>query len=187
MKTLCAVALRDIETPKIKIRKNEVGLIKSTTSRGANIFFIPVWELVELKSSDFKEFDASETGDNYPEKICNVCHSLLPTTFFDKNQTAKGDRVQRRPTCKNCRKILEGINLNQKVRIEWNKTKPHNVEFECPVCGKRTIAGITSKVVIDHDHKTGNPRNWICDSCNTGIGRFKDDIAILERAIKYLR
>jgi transcription elongation factor Elf1 len=61
-----------------------------------------------------------------------------------------------------------------------------NDTFECPICGKRTIAGITSKVVLDHDHETGEARAWICDSCNTGIGRFKDDVALLQRAIKFL-
>ena len=42
-------------------------------------------------------------------------------------------------------------------------------------------------MVLDHDHITGKPRAWICDSCNTGLGRFKDDIATIENAIKYLK
>lgn len=52
---------------------------------------------------------------------------------------------------------------------------------------KKTIPGLTSKVVLDHDHKTGKGRAWICDSCNTGLGRFKDDIELLESAIQYLK
>ena len=49
-----------------------------------------------------------------------------------------------------------------------------------------TIAGVTSKVVLNHDHGTGVPSGWICDSCNTGLGRFKDDPEILRNAIRYL-
>ncbi|MDE0324591.1 MAG: endonuclease VII domain-containing protein [Candidatus Poribacteria bacterium] len=59
--------------------------------------------------------------------------------------------------------------------------------FICPICEKRTIVDVTAKIVADHDHDTGEGREWICDSCNTGLGRFKDNIAILETAIEYLR
>ena len=67
------------------------------------------------------------------------------------------------------------------------KRPPNKTVFVCPVCEKRTIVGITANIVADHDHETGKGREWICDSCNTGLGRFKDDIAILERVIDYLK
>jgi RNase P subunit RPR2 len=60
------------------------------------------------------------------------------------------------------------------------------VDFKCPICEKTTIPGLTSRVALNHDHKTGKITGYICDSCNTGLGRFKDDIVVLQRAIKYL-
>lgn len=42
-------------------------------------------------------------------------------------------------------------------------------------------------MVLDHDHTTGKPRAWICDSCNTGLGRFKDNIDVIQNAIEYLQ
>ena len=69
----------------------------------------------------------------------------------------------------------------------WEAKKPKLVDFECPICKKITIAGLTSKVVLNHDHATGRILGWICDSCNTGLGRFKDDIGILSEAIRYLK
>ena len=39
---------------------------------------------------------------------------------------------------------------------------------------------------IDHCHKTGRVRGLLCRFCNTGIGMLKDDVNILQQAIKYL-
>ncbi len=65
-------------------------------------------------------------------------------------------------------------------------TKPHHV-YICPICHKASIPFVTAKYVIDHNHATGQAREWICDSCNTGLGRFKDNIEIMQNAIEYLK
>ncbi len=56
-----------------------------------------------------------------------------------------------------------------------------------PNLHEKTIVGVTANLVRDHDHETGKGREWICDSCNTGLGRFKDDTEFLERVIEYLK
>lgn len=165
---------------------DDVGIVESDNKDYVTIFFIRIWDKVQLNKSDFDIFEVSETGDNFPKKICNVCHKLLNTTVFAKNQNGINNRPIRRPSCNSCRKILEGMNMKPKIRSEWLKKKPTHIPFECPICKKRTIAGVTCKVVLDHNHLTGEARSWICDSCNTGIGRFKDDIALLQRAVEFL-
>jgi len=82
---------------------------------------------------------------------------------------------------------MEGKNVSQVEKRKWLTEKPTNVPFECPVCKKRTIAGVTSKVVLEHNHLTGKVGGWICDSCNTGLGRFKDDEELLKSAIDFLK
>jgi len=168
------------------VENDDVGIIKSESDNETTIFFLRIWQEVTLGKNDVEEFNVKEMGDAFPKKICNICHKLLDTTLFDRNQNGINNRPVRRPSCKTCRKILDGMNLKPKLRGEWLTNKPVNVPFECPICGKRTIAGVTSKVVLDHNHLTGEPRAWICDSCNTGIGRFKDDVSLLQRAIKFL-
>ncbi len=39
---------------------------------------------------------------------------------------------------------------------------------------------------IDHDHSTGKVRGLLCSCCNTGIGMFKDNPDVLDRAAFYL-
>ena len=54
----------------------------------------------------------------------------------------------------------------------------------CLICNKPETNG--NRLSVDHCHKTGKIRGLLCDSCNVGLGRFKDDKTILEQAVKYL-
>lgn len=40
---------------------------------------------------------------------------------------------------------------------------------------------------LDHIHATHQFRGWLCSRCNGGLGMFKDDPELLEKAIAYLR
>lgn len=169
------------------IQKDDVGIIESESKESASVFFIRIWKQVDLSKNDFEIIDVRKTGDGFSKKICNVCHKLKKTTEFAKNQNAKNNRSVRRPSCKDCRVKMEGVGVSRADKLKWLKKKPVNEPFECPICSKRTIAGITSKVVLEHDHRSGKVRGWVCDSCNTGIGRFKDDRELLKRAIKFIK
>lgn len=39
---------------------------------------------------------------------------------------------------------------------------------------------------IDHDHRTGNIRGYLCRACNHGVGNFRDSPELLSVAIAYL-
>jgi hypothetical protein len=51
---------------------------------------------------------------------------------------------------------------------------------QCVICGTE------EKLVVDHDHKTGEIRGMLCNHCNRGLGHFKDDPMLLEFAAQYL-
>ena len=60
----------------------------------------------------------------------------------------------------------------------------------CGLCGKvethRGRNGEVSRLAVDHDHVTGSIRALLCHSCNTGVGLFLDDPALLRRAADYI-
>ena len=59
----------------------------------------------------------------------------------------------------------------------------------CAICGNPETAtrfGVVKALSVDHCHETGKIRGLLCSDCNTGIGKLKDDVTILQSAIRYL-
>lgn len=52
--------------------------------------------------------------------------------------------------------------------------------------GKCLICGRGGRLVVDHDHESGEVRGLLCSNCNTGLGMFKDSVQSLQNAILYL-
>lgn len=73
----------------------------------------------------------------------------------------------------------------------WTKYKISKARFDeiliqqsgrCAIC----TVPLMAKLHIDHDHKTGAVRGLLCDHCNHGIGRFRDNPQFLIQAAAYL-
>ena len=66
-----------------------------------------------------------------------------------------------------------------------------NVGCLCPICGKNIVVGASvqtkDRLVVDHNHETGDVRGVLCWNCNVGLGFFEDKPESLARAIIYLR
>jgi hypothetical protein len=56
----------------------------------------------------------------------------------------------------------------------------------CDICGEGISDGRFTRLSIDHDHETGKFRGMLCNSCNNGLGRFKDNPKLLRLAADYL-
>lgn len=170
---------------------------------------------VSCASTDIKKFDIRLIGKRTPSKSekskmkCDECRKSLGSNStdcrcfilkgcdrcniikekesnFQINQRSKYG-VTFRPSCNDCRKIKDGKKMSAEELRKAERTRPTGL-WKCQICEKTYITEMmASPPVRDHDHATGKFRDWICDSCNTGMGRFDDKIIVIERAIEYLK
>lgn len=57
----------------------------------------------------------------------------------------------------------------------------------CAICHRDLIRVKSQRRHFDHDHATGKARGWLCQNCNTALGKFGDSILMLVRATQYLK
>ena len=53
---------------------------------------------------------------------------------------------------------------------------------KCAIC----LGPFDTRPHVDHCHETGKVRGLLCNRCNCGIGQLRDNVEILEAAVKYL-
>jgi len=174
--------------PKFNLKENDTGFIVSHKNNFIIAYMLIIQQEVSIQLSDAIEFDIAATGDTHIFKVCDRCYKHLETKkSYQNNRLKKGDAMTKRPSCVDCRKIKDGVDISAKDRKIWDAKKPVKYDlFNCPICMKTTIVGIT-KQVLDHDHVTGKVRGYLCESCNTGIGRLDDNIKLIENALDWLK
>lgn len=167
--------------------KNSIGVVLDVGESESTVYVIGQNADYILTNSSLTAIDPTKTGDGYPKKICNICHVLKAHSEFARNQTQKGGRIITRPSCRICRMDIDKKPMSAAEKRAAEKLRPKKGSlFRCPICRKQTIVGVTAKIVLDHRHGDGSAREFICDSCNTGLGRFKNGEHFLQNAIDYL-
>lgn len=109
-------------------------------------------------------------------RYCLECREIAPAYFKKRYE----------PLAKQCvMKNKYGLTF---ADIEIKKLMQGN---RCAICGT-TFS--TRSAHVDHDHRCCGAkkacirclRGMLCQTCNTALGKFGDDISILQRAISYL-
>ena len=109
-------------------------------------------------------------------QFCRKCKTLKREDEFNiHSEIDKYGRRKLKGECKEC--DVARVRLNRRLYAE-NGPRPS----KCQLCGEEK-----NFIQLDHCHETDKFRGWLCNSCNTGLGKLKDDVVMLERGIKYLK
>lgn len=115
------------------------------------------------------DFKVRKTG-NLP-KVCDPC-------FTERHRAAQ--RSDRR---------RKGLWEQYKMTVAQYQEMYQAQNGRCKICNglAKGRGEKNNTLAVDHNHDTGKIRGLLCTNCNTGIGNLRDDIQLLEKAIKYLQ
>lgn len=148
-------------------------------------------------------------------RVCVKCHTEKPIEKF--NRFVRKGKEYREHTCMACRQSLwrkNPLNLAKAVNRtrEWNQNNKVYVKREkrdrdlkrlygidtkqyeemlqkqnggCKICGEKQTE--EKYLHVDHYHITKKVRGLLCTRCNTGLGLFKENVSLLEKAKTYLK
>jgi len=116
----------------------------------------------------------TEINKNTKLGVCSNCGVVR--LYFDKtNNRFKCYEAKKEHKGKGNPRGPHGLTLKEATEIKLKIGS-------CEICGETAI----SKLRIDHDHADESLRGVLCNTCNVGLGMFKDKIELLAKAITYL-
>jgi hypothetical protein len=129
------------------------------------------------------------TISNAVTKTCSCCNKEKRLDDFPKNSKGKYQRGQK---CLVCTAAITKAYVEKNHDLVYaKKYKTSQAKITallkrevCDICG--APGSSKKRNSIDHDHETAQVRGLLCDSCNLGLGKFKDSPELLQRAIQYL-
>lgn len=119
---------------------------------------------------------------------CKRCGEYKQPASYTRGE--RGGILYKRIYCIDCARIIasnhnlmlkHGIDLNEYERL----LKLQN--GKCAICRIDRPTKRKRMFDVDHDHDSLEIRGLLCNNCNIGLGKFKDSIQLLEKAIAYLK
>lgn len=158
------------------------------------------------KELPFSEFYKSTRNKSGYRSSCIKCYNLASSLYDREHKTEKQARgkkywqenkqkimAYREAHKEERREKLRLYNIkNRDKRRDYDLKIKYNISLEGynklfqEQEGKCAICQEVGKLVVDHDHDTGQTRGLLCNNCNTAIGLLKDKEVNLYGAIKYL-
>ncbi len=95
------------------------------------------------------------------------------------------DDLKRWYCSKPCKRMYSQVRRYGLTVEEFREMRARQADL-CAICGGPWRGWNGQNPHIDHCHETGRVRGLLCASCNSAIGRFGDNPALLRRAADYL-
>ena len=106
------------------------------------------------------------------QSYCRDCHKISKKNDYEMERDDYRDRRLRN---------RYGLSLKDFNRMLDSQNN------SCMICdNKISIFEKSNLVYVDHNHTTGEVRGLLCNTCNWGIGSFKDSPYLLKKAAAYL-
>jgi len=119
----------------------------------------------------------SDRGEPKPKPRCHPCVAKTTAEWRERNPDY-GRRWYRKN-----RERHAAYSRYQKYGI----TADHLAEMVLAQNGCCAICAVAMDVPnVDHDHSTGAVRDLLCRKCNSALGLFNEDLAVMRSAIAYL-
>ena len=157
-----------------------------------------------LINKDLNSFYNNKASKDGKTTYCKECINNRQRIWRENNQDHnKNYHIKNKETISKRKKKTNDIYYSKKetkdkVR-EYYLVNTHGITLDvynymlekqegcCSICGIHISELGVENLYVDHNHKNGNVRGLLCSNCNLGIGHFKDNIDLLENAIKYLK
>lgn len=115
---------------------------------------------------------------------CSHCGCVKSINEFASDRRELLGKAYRCKVCDN--NIRRNNHIKKKFNISADAYEDllNKQNGVCAICNLHDASG--QRLAVDHEHETGRIRGLLCFSCNVGLGKFREDIAILSKAINYI-
>lgn len=111
-------------------------------------------------------------------RTCSRCKKSLPVEDFNRKKKGYQSR------CRNCSRHIQWEHRYGITHEDYERLL-NQQEGLCAICRQPEL--VWGQLAVDHDHTTNEVRGLLCHKCNPLLGYARDNIEILENAIKYLK
>jgi hypothetical protein len=137
--------------------------------------------------SEFHKFNdatAPLTGWRYYSR-CKDCNKKQCKAYGASNKPKRNARLSRwrkeNPLAAKLMDRRKALRQNYGISLDEAGALLMRAGYRCEICYG------TSRLCIDHCHKTGRVRGILCANCNTFLGRVEKDSELIDGLQRYMR
>ena len=121
-------------------------------------------------------------GKHRTQSYCIECLKKMTARYKKTNGSEQRYQERNREKIR----IRALVNKYGITQDEYEKRYPK--DNLCEICGRRPTAinGKEKRLFVEHNHKTGKVRGFVCNRCNSTIGFCGEDTSILLKIVDYL-
>jgi len=142
------------------------------------------------KCKETKEKDQFCRNKKTKDKLdswCKKCKSKEAHNWIKNNREQFNKRCRESGQHKKQSKKDQRLIYKYGITAQDYEDMLKNQGGVCAICQEFKLYGKQQRMHVDHCHETNKVRGILCQGCNLAIGKFKDNVERMERAINYIK